>query len=191
MRTEREIVDRVLALAERDDGVLAVIRTDLLPVREYLHSCNFIFVVSDIDRYDGDVFRDSLGDRILLFRADRSYPELFPGAKAHLMVFGDGATIVVQAMGRDAFLEQINAGHEGQDVWIGETFQKLLEEDLFRLYQATWPDAQYPHIWEAFDAAAKLWHEAGSRVAKECGFKYPHETEESMLAFIRNLGDLK
>ena len=286
MRTEREIIDRVLALAEEDDGVRAVIRTDLLPVRAYLHSCNFIFVVNDIDRYDGDVFRYSLGERILLFRADRRYPELFPGAKAHLMVFGDGATIVIQAMGRDAFLERVNADHEQRDVWIGETFQKLLdkdglltvedrleerqtlfseiptesafmdacdefwwvmktfaeytlrrelpaamyylnvsvrgllnrmlrwhivlraggpvdmgildshleqllEEDLFRLYRATCPDAQYPHIWEAFDAAAKLWHEAGSRVAKECGFKYPHETEESMLAFIRNLGDLK
>lgn len=286
MRTEREIIDRVLALAAGDDGVRAVIRTDLLPVRQYLHSFNFIFVVSDIDRYDGDVFRDSLGDRILLFRADRRYPELFPGAKAHLMVFGDGITVVIQAMGRDAFLERTNAGHEQRDVWIGETFQKLLdkdglltvddrleerqtlfseiptesafmdacdefwwvmktfaeytlrrelpaamyylnvsvrdllnrmlrwhivlraggpvdmgildshleqllEEDLFRLYRATCPDAQYPHIWEAFDAAARLWHEAGSRVADQCGFTYPHETEESMLAFIRNLGDLK
>ena len=286
MRTEREIIDRVLALAAADDGVRAVIRTDLLPVREYLHSFNFIFVVNDVDRYDGDIFRDSLGERILLFRADRRYPELFPGAKAHLMVFADGITIVIQTMGRDAFLERTDAGHEGRDVWIGETFQKLLdkdgllaledrleerqtlfseipteaafadacdefwwvmktfaeytlrrelpaamyylnvsvrdllnrmlrwhivlraggpvdmgildshleqllEEDLFRLYRATWPDAQYPHIWEAFDAAARLWHEAGSRVAKECGFKYPHETEKSMLAFIRNLGDLR
>jgi len=286
MRTEREIIDRVLALAEEDDGVRAVIRTDLLPVRAYLHSCNFIFVVNDIDRYDGDVFRYSLGERILLFRADRRYPELFPGAKAHLMVFGDGATIVIQAMGRDAFLERVNADHEQRDVWIGETFQKLLDKDglltmedrleegqalcseipteaaftgacdefwwvmktfaeytlrrelpaamyylnvsvrdlmnrmlrwhivlragqpvdmgildshleqlldkdLFRLYQATYPDAQYPRIWEAFGAAARLWHEAGSRVAKQCGFEYPRETEENMLAFIRNLGNLK
>ena len=97
MRSERAIVDSVLALAAGDDGVRAVVRTDLLPVREYLHSFNFIFVVRDVGRYDGDVFRDSLGERILLFRADRSYPELFPGAKAHLMVFGDGATIVITA----------------------------------------------------------------------------------------------
>jgi len=286
MRGEREIIHSVLALAERDDGVRAVIRTDLLPVREYLHSFNFIFVVSDIDRYDGDVFRDSLGDRILLFRADRSYPELFPGAKAHLMVFDDGATIVVQAMGRDAFLERYNGGHEQLDVWIGDTYQKLLdkdglltmddrleerqtrfseiptreafadacdefwwvmktfaeytlrrelpaamyylnvsvrgllnrmlrwhivlrlgrpvdmgildshlekllEKDLFRLYQATYPDAQYPHIWNAFDAAARLWHEVGSRIAEKCGFEYPHETEQRMLAFIHNLDNLK
>ena len=37
MRSEREIFDSVLALATKDDGDRAVIRADLLPVREYLH----------------------------------------------------------------------------------------------------------------------------------------------------------
>lgn len=282
MRSERAIVDSVLALAAGDEGVRAVVRTDLLPVREYLHSFNFIFVVQDVDRYDGDVFHDSLGGRILLFRADRSYPELFPGAKAHLMVFGDGATIVIQAMGRETFLERYG-DREHRDVWIADTYQKLLDKDglldvedrleerqtlvseiptratfagacdefwwvmktfaeytlrrelpaamyylnvsvhdllnrmlrwhivlraggpvdmgildshmekrlegdLFRLYRATYSDGEYAHIWEAFDAAAQLWHEAGSRVAAQCGFEYPRETEENMLAFIRRLG---
>ncbi len=286
MRSEKEIIDSVLALAERDDGVRAVIRTDLLPVRKYLHSCNFIFVVSDIRRYNGDVFRSGLGERILLFRADRRYPEMFPGTKAHLMVFGDGATIVIQAMDRDGFLERYSGGHEQQDVWIGDTYQKLLdkdgllslddrleerqtlfsevptqetfmdacdefwwvmktlaeytlrrelpaamyylnvsvrgllnrmlrwhirlrfgkpvdmgildsrleallEENLFQLYRATYPDADYAHIWIAFNAAAKLWSRAGNLVAERCGFEYPRETEESMLAFIQNLGNLK
>lgn len=286
MRGEREIIDSVLALAGADDGVRAVIRTDLLPVRAYLHSCNFIFVVNDIGRYDGDVFRDSLGERILLFRADRRYPDMFSGTKAHLMVFRDGATIVIQTMDRDAFLERYNAGHEQRDVWIGDTYQKLLdkdgllsmddrleerqtlfseiptpseftdacdefwwvmktlaeytlrkelpaamyylnvsvrgllnrmlrwhivlrsgrpvdmgildanlekrlEKDLFRLYRVTYPDAEYPHIWAAFDAAAGLWREVGTRVAEQCGFQYPRETEESMRTFIRSLGDLK
>ena len=286
MRTEKEIIDSVLALAGRDDGVRAVIRTDLLPVREYLHSCNFIFVVSDIGRYDGDVFRDGLRERILLFRADRSYPEMFPGAKAHLMVFGDGATIVIQAMSREAFLQRYGGGQERRDAWIGDTYQKLLdkdgllamddrleerqtlfseiptreafmdacdefwwvmktlaeytlrrelpaamyylnvsvrgllnrllrwhivlraggpvdmgildsrleallEEDLFRLYRATYPDTDYAHIRAASDAAARLWREAGNRVAGRCGFEYPRETEENMLAFLQNLGNLK
>ena len=129
MRTEKEIIDSVLALARKDEGVRAVIRTDLLPVREYLHSCNFIFVVSDIGRYEGDVFRNCLGERILLFRADRRYPEMFPGAKAHLMVFGDGTTIVIQAMDREAFLARYNAGQGPQDAWTGDTYQKLLDKD--------------------------------------------------------------
>ncbi|MBQ8110824.1 MAG: aminoglycoside 6-adenylyltransferase, partial [Clostridia bacterium] len=56
---------------------------------------------------------------------------------------------------------------------------------------ATYPDAQYPHIWNAFDAVARLWHEVGNRIAEKCGFEYPHETEQRMLVFIHNLGDLK
>lgn len=281
-RSDAEILERVLAIAEGDGGVRAVVRTDLLPAREYLRSFNFIFIVDDIDRYGGDVFRDRLGERLLLFRADRSYPELFPGARAHLMVFGDGATIVIQAMDRDAFMDRYGGAQPHGDVWIGQTFQKLLdrdgllpdidrleetqtlfdetpsreafedacdefwwvmktfaeytlreelpaamyylnvsvrgllnrllrwhirleaggpvdmgildanlerllEKDLFRLYRATWPDAEYPHIWQAFDAAARLWREAGSRVAERRGFPYPRKTEEDMLAFIRRL----
>ena len=281
-RGDAEIIDRVLEIAEGDDGVRAVVRTDLLPVREYLRSFNFIFVVDDIDRYGGDVFRDRLGERILLFRADRRYPELFPGARAHLMVFGDGATIVIQAMGRDAFMDRYGGAQPNGDVWIGQTFQKLLDkdgllpdidrleetqtlfdevptqeafedacdefwwvmktlaeytlrrelpaamyylnvsvrgplnqllrwhirlraggpvdmgildanlealldQDLFRLYRATWPDAEYPHIWQAFDAAAQLWREAGSRVAERSGIRYPKKTEDDMLGFIQRL----
>ena len=129
MRTEREIIDSVLDFAMRNDGVRAVIRTDLLPVRDYLFACNFIFVVNDVDAYDHDVFAECLGDRILLFRADRNYPEMFPNAKAHLMVFRDGATIVITAMDRGAFLDRYSGGQNRDDVWIADTYQKLLDKD--------------------------------------------------------------
>ena len=36
MRTEREIIDNIIGVAVKDESVRAVIRTDLLPVREYL-----------------------------------------------------------------------------------------------------------------------------------------------------------
>ena len=78
MRNEREIIDRVLQIAIRDDGVRAVVRTELLPVREYLHAYSFVFVVRNVDDYDRDIFESCLGERILLFRADRNYPEITP-----------------------------------------------------------------------------------------------------------------
>ena len=282
VRTEAEIIDRVLQIAAADEGVRAVVRTDLLPVRAYLRSFNFAFIVNDVEGYGGDVFRDRLGERILLFRADRNYPEMFPNAKAHLMVFRDGVTIVINAMDRDAFLAKYGASREREDVWIGQTYQKLLDKDgmlpmanrldesqtlfaerpseaaflgacdefwwvmktlaeytlreelpaamyylnisvrgplnrllrwylylrsgrpvdmgildgnleallgdaLFQMYRATYPDADYGHIWDAFDAAAGLWRRVGSAIAEHCGFEYPRKTEEDMLAFIRNL----
>ena len=129
MRSEKEIIDSVLQFAIGDDGVRAVVRTELLPVREYLHAYSFAFVVRDVDDYDRDIFEGCLGERILLFRADRNYPEMFPDTKAHLMVFRDGITITVNAMNRDAFLAKYGGSREREDVWIGETYQKLLDKD--------------------------------------------------------------
>lgn len=129
MRSEGEIVDRVLAVAGADDAVRAVIRTDLLPVREYLYTYNFIFVVDELGRFDGDVFGTCLGERILLYRADKSYPKMFPGVKAHLMVFRDGVTIVIHTMNRDAFLSRYNREDERENVWMGDTYRKLLDKD--------------------------------------------------------------
>lgn len=129
VRNEREILYLVLETTRRDDAVRAVIRTDLLPVREYLYTYNFCFIVNDIDRFDGDVFRTCFGERILLFRADRNYPEMFPGTKAHLMVFRDGITLVIHAMDQAAFLARFDRKSPAENVWIGDTYRKLLDKD--------------------------------------------------------------
>ena len=282
MRTEHEVLQNVLTAAEKDERVRAVIRTNLLPKRKYDYY-NFIFVVTDVGPYDGDVFANCFGERILLYRGDRNYPELFPNnTKAHLMVFRDGITIAVNIMDRNSFLERYNGEPNHENVWIGDTYlklldkdsmlpeierldekqtwfsekpseagfietcnefwwviktfaeyslrkelpsamfylniavrdllnqmirwhlflregrpvdmgildcnmEKLLEEDLFLLYKKTYPQADYEKIWEAFDAAAKLWHMLGNDVAARCSYSYPEETEKNMLNLIRNL----
>ena len=129
MRSEREILETVLDEARRDGSVRAVVRTNLLPKREYLEAFEFCFVVSDPGKYDGDVFRQCFGDRILLFRGDRNYPEMFPGTKAHLMVFRDGVTIVIHAMDADTFLARFGGKNAQADAWVGETYLKLLDKD--------------------------------------------------------------
>ena len=129
MKNEKEITDKILEAANGDEDVRAVFRTDLLPAREYAYY-NFSFVVLDTEEYDGDVFQTLFGDRILLYRGDRNYPELFPnGAKAHLMVFRDGTTTAITVMDRDAFLARVRGEGERGDVWIGETYRKLLDKD--------------------------------------------------------------
>ncbi len=287
MRTEREILDTVVAAAAADDAVRAVVRTDLLPKRAYLYAYNFCFIVNALEKYDDDaVFASCFGERILLYRGDRNYPELFPHTKAHLMVFRDGITITVNAMDRDAFLDRYRGAQEHENVWFGDTFQKLLdkdgmlsiadrleekqtlfadipseseytgtcdefwwvlktfaeytlreelpsamfylnvavrdllhkmlhwhlclryghpvdlgildsnlekllEQDLLLLYRKTFPDADYEHIREAYDAVVLLWRKAGSDVAERCGFRYPRETEADMLDLIRKLSERK
>ena len=130
MKSEKDIIDNVLRYAEQDENVAAVIRTDLLPVREYLYTYNFYFVVYDIEKYNSDSsFEDCFGDRILLFRADDNYPEMFPNTKAHLMVFRDGITMVINVIDKDTFLKKYNNENKYENVWIGDTFQKILDKE--------------------------------------------------------------
>ena len=283
MRTEKEIISKVLAVAEADENVRAVIRTNLLPIREYLYSYQFYFVVNDVTEYEDDrVFETCFGERILLFRGDKNYPEMFPNTKAHLMVYRDGATIVIHAMDSATFLKKYNGEDVQENVWIGDTYQKildkdnllpdierleetqtifanapteeefagicsefwwvlktfaeytlrkellsamfylnnpvrdllnrmlrwhiylragepvdfgildcnmekLLEDDLFHLYEKTYPDATYEQIWQAYDAVTELWSRAGKAVAENSGFSYPENTEKDMLDFIQKL----
>ena len=129
MRQEREVIDQVLSAAMRDENVRAVVRTNLLPKREYIHSFEFYFIVNDTEPFEDDVFETAFGDRILLYRGDKNYPEMFPDMKAHLMVFRDGTTVVINAAGRDAFLVRYNREKTYDNVWIGDTFRVLLDKD--------------------------------------------------------------
>ena len=279
MRNECEIIAKIIDVARQDDSVRAVIRTDLSPKRKYLYTYNFYFIVNDIEKYDGDVFQCCLGERILLFRADRNYPEMFPDTKAHLMVFRDGVTIVIHVMDINTFLMRYDRKNTYTNVWIGDTYQKLLDKDnilpeierleekqtifasvpsqeefnninnefwwvmktfaeytlreellssmfylnnairdllnrmirwyiylkagepvdlgildsrmeeildadLFCLYRKTYPNADYPQIWEAYESVAELWRKTGIFISERCGFNYPDRTEKDMSAFI-------
>lgn len=286
MRNELEIIAKITEVAKQDDSVRVVIRTDLLPKRKYLYTYNFYFVVNDIEKYDEDVFRSCFGERILLFRGDRNYPEMFPGTKAHLMVFRDGVTIVIHAMDVNTFLARYDGQSTYANVWIGDTFQKLLDKDnilpaierleekqtifacapsreefnnincefwwvmktfaeytlreellssmfylnnsvrdllnrmirwyiylkagkpvdmgildsrmeeildadLFRLYKKTYPNADYPQIWEAYESVAELWRKTGFFISEHCGFEYPNKTDQDMTKFIHDLKEQK
>ena len=128
-RTEKEVIETVLDYAGKNESVRAVIRTNLLPKREYDYY-NFCFVVDDPEKYDSDPFENCFGERILLYRGDINYPELFPdNTKAHLMVFGDGTTIAINIMGKDAFLARYNREQTHENVWIGDTYLKILDKD--------------------------------------------------------------
>ena len=163
MRTENEIIKNVLDVAEARDDVRAVIRTELLLQREYLYSYQFCFIVNDISEYEDDeVFETCFGDRILLFRGDRNYPEMFQNTKAHLMVYRDGITIVINAMDRATFLQKYNGDETHDNVWIGETYQKLLDKDnllpeIERLTETQTIFASAPTESEFFGTCNEFW----------------------------------
>ncbi len=128
MRTEKEILYIVLDTAREDDAVRAVIRTDLLPIRKYLFSYQFCFIVDDIEKYDDDkTFETCFGKRVLLYRGDKNYPEMFPGAKAHLMVFEDGITLVINTMDKDNILPEIERLEETQTIFADTPTKEIFD----------------------------------------------------------------
>ncbi|WP_026526163.1 aminoglycoside 6-adenylyltransferase [Butyrivibrio sp. VCD2006] len=129
MRSEATIIKLVLEMASADPSVRAVIRTNLFPKRKFQYSYEFFFVVNDIEKYENDIFKDCFGQRILLYRGDKNYPEMFPNTKAHLMVFEDGITLSIDASDKDTFLSRFNKEQAHENVWIGDTYKKLLDKD--------------------------------------------------------------
>lgn len=128
-RTETEVIETVLDFAEKSKSVRAVIRTNLFPKREYDYY-NFCFIADDPEKFDDDPFENCFGERILLYRGDRNYPELFPdNTKAHLMVFSDSTTIAINVMGKEAFLTRYNREQSHENVWMGDTYLKIMDKD--------------------------------------------------------------
>lgn len=79
VRSEQDIIKNILDTAEADEDIKAVIRTNLVPVREYLYNYDFYFIVGDISKYDDDiVFEKAFGERIL---RRQELPGYVPGYK--------------------------------------------------------------------------------------------------------------
>ncbi|WP_022762986.1 aminoglycoside 6-adenylyltransferase [Butyrivibrio sp. AD3002] len=57
------------------------------------------------------------------------HPEMFDNTKAHLMVLADGITLVINAMDKETFIRRFNRENEYENVWIGDTYQKILDKD--------------------------------------------------------------
>lgn len=74
---------------------------------------------------------------------------------------------------------------------LDSNMEKLLEEEYFRLYEKTYPNADYDSIWKAYYAVVKLWSGIGRDVAENLGFHYPDKAELDMLEFIENIKNKK
>lgn len=70
-----------------------------------------------MEKYSNDdVFRKCFGERILLYRGDKNYPDMFPNTKAHLMVYRDGVTIVINVIDKETFLCKYSGELEYENV---------------------------------------------------------------------------
>lgn len=129
MRTEQEVINQIRSYAVSISDIQAVIRTNLVPVRKYLFSYEFYFIVKNIEDFEADeTFEKCFGERILLYRGDRNYPDMLDGMKAHLMVYKDGITLVINAITKEKFREKY-VKKNTENVWISGTYEVLLDKN--------------------------------------------------------------
>ena len=74
---------------------------------------------------------------------------------------------------------------------LDSRMEEILDEDLFRLYRKTYPNADYAQIWEAYESVTELWRKTGLFISEYCGFEYPNKTDQDMTEFIHCLKEQK
>ena len=194
MRSESEISEAVLGYSEVDDAVRTVIRTDLLPVREYLYSYQFCFIVRLEEKQT--LFAEAPTEQgfagicsefwwVMKTFAEYTLREELPSAMFYLNV---SVRDLLNKMLR--WHIYLCSGKPADMGILDCNMEKLLEVELFELYKKIYPDAEYKHIWNALEAVSELWRKVGVSVAESCGFNYPYNTERDMLAFITRLKEI-
>lgn len=276
MKSDEVIREKVLDIAKQDNDVRAVIYTHDVPLKRYIHPI-FYFIVNNLKKYDDDkMFENIIGERTVLFRGDKSYPEMHYGANAHLMIFKDGSTFAISVMTLKMFMERYNVYEKSKpfsklldkdgilpqfrnfDInkfiddyrptqddfiktcdeyfwvlqtfaehiksesltasmfylnisvrdmlnrmlrwyigtkndfsvscgWLDGNFKKYFDADEYKLYEGTYPIADFEEIWKALYNVVNLYHRAGIAIAEYFGYTYPEQAEIDMLRIIENI----
>lgn len=128
MRNEKEMLDMIIKFANEDENIQAVVlygsRADKTVKKDMYQDYDIIFVVSEIDKYDcSDYFRECFGERVLLFRPDKAYPELFEETYVYLMLFDDENRIDLRICSTEKFMRI----HEVEEA--GQPMVKLIDKN--------------------------------------------------------------
>ena len=68
----------------------------------------------------------------------------------------------------------------------GKYYQRYLEPERWELFERTYPDADYEHIWQGLFAMGQLFRSAAQEVALHFGYTYPLADDEKVSDFLRS-----
>ncbi|MBP1924676.1 aminoglycoside 6-adenylyltransferase [Sedimentibacter acidaminivorans] len=130
MRNESEMLDTIINVANVDENIKAVVlcgsRANNTVKKDIYQDYDIIFIVNETDKYvDSDYFRKCFGERVLLFRPDKIYPELFENTCAYLMLFDDENRIDLRICTTEKFMRI----YEVEE--LGQPMIKLIDKNNF------------------------------------------------------------
>lgn len=73
----------------------------------------------------------------------------------------------------------------------GKYFKKYLPEDIYKLYEKTYSDADYENLWKAIDAACKLFRLLGNTVGEMLNYEYNLQEDKNMTEYLTKIKNRK
>ncbi|MEM6840419.1 MAG: aminoglycoside 6-adenylyltransferase [Cyanobacteria bacterium P01_C01_bin.120] len=70
---------------------------------------------------------------------------------------------------------------------MGKYFEKHLDDNHWRMYQKTYPSADYDSMWQAVSEACHLFRELSIEIADGLSFEYPHADDKAMTAYLEGV----
>lgn len=67
---------------------------------------------------------------------------------------------------------------------MGKYFKKYLPEERYRLYEKTYSDSDYEHVWDSVFTACELFRTAAQKVSRHFGFSYRTQEDQNMTAYL-------
>ncbi|MGF1567940.1 MAG: aminoglycoside 6-adenylyltransferase [Nodosilinea sp.] len=70
---------------------------------------------------------------------------------------------------------------------FGKYLQQCLEPALWEMFEQTFADTSYEHMWEALFTTCVLFRITATAVAEQCSFAYPYGDDEKVSAYLRQV----
>lgn len=73
---------------------------------------------------------------------------------------------------------------------MGKFYKRYLPEQYWKMYKATYSDANYRNIWDAVFTSCELFRTLAKDVALHNGFLYPEADDDRMTVYLRHIRQL-
>lgn len=81
----------------------------------------------------------------------------------------------------------VTAGFQTAVGLLGKHLKSHLDDDLWKLFERSYSDAQPDHIWESLFVTNELFRRVGRVTAEAFGFAYPEREDAAVSSFVRNI----
>jgi len=187
MRTEKEMLELILGVADTDERIRAVYmngsRVNPNVEKGKYQDYDIVFVVTETASFLADKSWIDVFGEISIVQEPSSndlgwgIEHDFSKSYAWLILFKDGTRI-------DLHIETETAVSSG--MW-GRYFEKYLPHELYTMYAKTYSNGEYNNLWSAIDTACDMFRIIAPAVGDHFGYIYHKHEDENTTDYMNKL----